>query len=648
MTAARTAAADRGPNGPTEAGQPAVPLRLWRSRPVRWSAVCGLLLAAGFIADRSGAAGWAVTGLYGASTLAGVRFFAIEAAAELWEDHRVDIELLMTIAAVVAGLLGLWGEAATLAFLYSISEALEEFTEDRTRGAIRALMDLAPTRVQRLDDTGGIVEVGIEELAVGDRFLVRPGAAVATDGQVVEGTSAVDEAAVTGEPIPVDKAPGDAVFAGTLNAHGALVVRATAAAGDNTLAKIVRLVAEAQERKGRGEQFMNRFARRYSPAVLAAGVLVAAAGGTVTGDWSAWLIRGATVLVAAAPCALVISIPVTYVAAIGRAGRRGVLIKGGVHLESLADVRVVALDKTGTLTAGRPHLVAVHPVDGVSDTELLSAAAAVEARSEHPLARAVRAGATDARIGVADAGDFTALPGAGAQARVDGRDVIVGSPALLREHQINIDAVASVVTGLRDDGSTAVLVAVDGQLLGVLGIADTVRAGAWEALAALRRLGIDRVVMLTGDNARTAAVVARAVGADEYRADLRPADKATEVARLQADIGHVAMVGDGVNDAPALAAAQVGIAMGAAGSDVALETADVALMSDDLGRLNDALRIGRRTRRIVRQNLTLSLLILAVLVPGALLGVFTLPVAVLAHETSELLVISNGLRAARA
>ena len=624
------------------------PQRVWQSRPVRWSACSGLLLAAGFVADQAGAPGWAVTGLYVAATLAGVRFFAVEAAEELWEDRRVDIELLMTVAALVAGLLGLWGEAATLAFLYSISEALEEFTEDRTRGAIRALMDLAPTRVLRVDDTGGTVEVGVAELAVGDRFLVRPGDAVATDGQVVDGTSAVNEAAVTGEPIPVDKAPGDPVFAGTLNAHGALVVRVTAAAGDNTLAKIVRLVAEAQERKGRGEQFMHRFARRYSPAVLATGALVALAGGAVTGDWSVWLVRGATVLVAAAPCALVISIPVTYVAAIGRAGRRGVLIKGGVHLENLADVRVVALDKTGTLTAGKPRVTAVHPVDGVSQADLLAAAAAVEARSEHPLARAVRDGATEAGVAVRDAGEFTALPGAGARAKVDGRDVVIGSPALLGEQGIDTDPVAELVAGLQGDGSTAVLVAADGRLLGVLGIADTVRPGAGDALTALRGLGIQRVVMLTGDNARTAAVVGHAVGADEYLADLRPADKAREVARLQADIGHVAFVGDGVNDAPALAAAQVGIAMGAAGSDVALETADVALMSDDLARLTDALRIGRRTRRIVRQNITLSLLILSVLVPGALLGVFTLPVAVLAHELSELVVISNGMRAARA
>jgi Cd2+/Zn2+-exporting ATPase len=324
-----------------------------------------------------------------------------------------------------------------------------------------------------------------------------------------------------------------------------------------------------------------------------------------------------------------------------------VLIKGGVHLENLAAVRAVALDKTGTLTAGRPRVTAVHPVSGVSDTELLAAAAAVEARSEHPLARAVRAAATDAGVTVRDPGEFTALPGAGARAIVEGRDIVVGSPALLRERDVDIDPVAPLVTTLQGEGATAVLVAADGRLLGVLGIADTVRPGAGDALAALRRLGIDRVVMLTGDNARTAAVVARAVGADDYRADLRPADKANQVAALQADVGHVAFVGDGVNDAPALAAAQVGIAMGAAGSDVALETADVALMSDDLARLTDALRIGRRTRRIVRQNITLSLLILAALVPGALLGVFTLPVAVLAHEISELLVISNGLRAAQ-
>ena len=622
------------------------PEHLWQSREVRWSALSGLLLAVGFVADRLGAGHPAVNVIYVAATLAGVRFFALEALEELREKREVGIELLMTVAALVAGGLGLWGEAATLAFLYSISEALEEFTEDRTRGAIRALMDLAPKRVIRLRD-GREEEVGLDELVVGDRFLVRPGQAVATDGTVVEGGSAINQAAVTGESVPVEKAVGDKVFAGTLNTTGALVVEATATAADNTLAKIVHLVTEAQEEKGRGEQFMARFARRYSPAVLLVGAAVAVIGGLATGDWSTWAQRAATVLVAAAPCALVISIPVSYVAAIGNASRKGILIKGGIYLEELAQIRVLALDKTGTITRGRPQVVDVEPAAGRAADDVVRLAAAVEARSEHPLAGAVVGYARDAGFDVPPAEDFEALTGAGARARVDGHDVVVGSPSHMQRAGVDLGRLASVVPKLQEAGRTAVVVAVDDQAWGLLGIADVVRPQARDAIADLHQVGLERLVMLTGDNQITATAIAREVGVDEIRADLAPADKSRIVGELAAAYGHVGMVGDGVNDAPALAAASVGIAMGSAGSDVALETADVALMADDLSKLTEALRIGRRTRTIVRQNVALGLLILVVLVPGSLVGVFTLPIAVLAHELSELVVIGNGLRLAR-
>ena len=624
------------------------PEHLWESREVRWSALSGLLLAVGFVADQLGATGAVVTAIYVASTLAGIRFFAREGLEELWREREVGIELLMTVAALVAGALGLWGEAATLAFLYSISESLEEFTEDRTRGAIRALMDLAPKRVQRLRADGSSEEVGLDDLAVGDRFLVRPGEGVATDGEVIDGQSAVNEAAITGESIPVEKTVGSMVFAGTLNAQGALVVRATATARDNTLAKIVHLVTEAQAQKGRGEQFMARFSRRYSPAVLATGVAVAVFGGLIGGDWSEWLARAATVVVAAAPCALVISIPVTYVAAIGNAGRKGVLIKGGIYLEELARVAVVAMDKTGTLTRGTPRLVAIHPAAGVDERDLLAAAAAVEARSEHPLARAITAAASERGLAVAGVEAFEALPGAGAAATVNGTRYLIGSPEFIEGRGVALDGLAEVIPELQSEGATVVVLADDGRAWGVLAIADVIRAEAPAAIAALHALGVARVAMLTGDNPLTAAAVSRQVGADDYLARLKPEDKAARIAELEAAHGHVLMVGDGVNDAPALAAAAVGVAMGAAGSDVALETADVALMGDDLTKLAEAVRIGRRTRRVVRQNLALSFAILAVLVPGAVAGVFTLPIAVLAHEISELVVIANGVRMAKA
>ena len=622
------------------------PQHLWQSREVRWSAMSGLLLLAGYVAQWSGAADGVSIGLWLASLLAGVRFFAAEAIEELVREREVGIELLMTVAAVAAAALGLWEEAAALAFLYSISEALEEFTEDRTRGAIRALMDLAPKRVRRLVD-GVEEEVDLELLAVGDRFVVRPGEGIGTDGQIVDGRSALNEAAITGESVPVEKDVGDKVFAGTLNTTGSIVVETTATSVDNTLAKIVHLVTEAQEQKGRGERFMTRFARRYSPAVLAAGVVIAIVGGIATGDWSTWAERAATVLVAAAPCALVIAIPITYVAAIGAASRRGILIKGGVYLEELAQVQVLALDKTGTLTQGRPHVVTVAPAPGESEASLLAAAAAVEQRSEHPLARAVIARAEAAGIGVSSASDFEALSGAGARATVDGRRIMIGSPALMTDNAVDVGRLAEEIERLESSGQTVIVTATDGRTLGLIGIADVLRPQASAAMADLHRVGIRRLVMLTGDNPRTAAAVAAQVGVDDFHAALKPEDKSRIIGELTSTYGHVAMVGDGVNDAPALAAASVGIAMGTAGSDVALETADVALMGDDLAKLVDALELGRRTRRIVRQNIVLGLAILVVLVPGALIGLFSLPVAVLAHELSELFVITNGLRAAR-
>jgi heavy metal translocating P-type ATPase len=622
------------------------PQHLWQSREVRWSAMSGLLLLAGYVAQWSGAADGVSIGLWLASLLAGVRFFAAEAIEELVREREVGIELLMTVAAVAAAALGLWEEAAALAFLYSISEALEEFTEDRTRGAIRALMDLAPKRVRRLVD-GVEEEVDLELLAVGDRFVVRPGEGIGTDGQIVDGRSALNEAAITGESVPVEKDVGDKVFAGTLNTTGSIVVETTATSVDNTLAKIVHLVTEAQEQKGRGERFMTRFARRYSPAVLAAGVVIAIVGGIATGDWSTWAERAATVLVAAAPCALVIAIPITYVAAIGAASRRGILIKGGVYLEELAQVQVLALDKTGTLTQGRPHVVTVAPAPGESEASLLAAAAAVEQRSEHPLARAVIARAEAAGIGVSSASDFEALIGAGARVTVDGRRIMIGSPALMTDNAVDVGRLAEEIERLESSGQTVIVTATDGRTLGLIGIADVLRPQASAAMADLHRVGIRRLVMLTGDNPRTAAAVAAQVGVDDFHAALKPEDKSRIIGELTSTYGHVAMVGDGVNDAPALAAASVGIAMGTAGSDVALETADVALMGDDLAKLVDALELGRRTRRIVRQNIVLGLAILVVLVPGALIGLFSLPVAVLAHELSELFVITNGLRAAR-
>ena len=620
---------------------------LWRSREVRWSALSGLVLVLGYLAGPLGAPGVVATALFVAAAVAGARFFATEAVEELVHEREIGIELLMTIAAVVAGVLGAWSEAAALAFLYSISEALEEFTEDRTRDAVRKLLDLAPRRVTLLEPDGTEREVGVDEVSVGDRFLVRPGQNLATDGRVLDGTSSVDEAAVTGESVPVDKAPGDLVFAGTANAQGALIVEATATSATNTLAKVVELVTEAQEQKGRGQDFMERFSRIYSPAVLlmAGGVLVA--GGMVTGSWQDWALRAATVLVAAAPCALVISIPVTYVAAMGRSSRSGVLIKGGIYLEELGRLRAVALDKTGTLTRGKPQLTKLHPIREHTADQVLLLAAAAEHRSEHPIARAIVSAAEQKGLAIPEPEEFRAAVGGGVHARIEGADLVIGSPNFIAGEGHDLSQVTTLIEQVEAEGNTTVVLVDDQGPLGVLGVADTIRDQSIATVTQLRDLGIEHIAMVTGDNPRTAAAVAAQVGIDHVAAAMSPHDKATHVQGLVERYQHVAMVGDGINDAPPLAAATVGVAMGTAGSDIALETADVALMADDLSKLVTAITIGRRTRRIVTQNLALSLTILLVLVPLALFGVIGLAVAVLAHELSELIVILNGTRMAR-
>jgi heavy metal translocating P-type ATPase len=620
--------------------------RIWESREVRWSALSGLLLLAGFLMSAFDGPDALATALYIAAAVAGARFFALEAVEELVREREIGIELLMTVGALAAGALGEWGEAAMLVFLYSISEALEEFTESRTEGAIRALMDLAPKTVTLLRD-GQQIEAPAEQVVVGDRFLVRPGEGLATDGVIIDGASALNESAVTGESIPVEKTVGQKVFAGTLNGSGVLTVEATATHENNTLAKIVHLVTEAQEEKGRAQRFMERFASRYSPAVLIVGVLVAVVGGVVD-DWETWLERAATVIVAAAPCALVISIPITYVAAIGNAGRRGILVKGGVVLEDLATVKVAAFDKTGTLTHGRPELTEIVTAPGVDETDALALAAGVERASEHPLAKAVVDGAIDRKVTPAEVTDITALVGAGIEGNHDGRRILVGSPKLMGERGLPVDAFGNRIAELESSGATAVILVIDDVPQAVFALADTLRDQAQSTVQALKAAGIERAVMITGDNRRTADTIAGRVGVDEALAEQRPEDKSEAIRGLQARYGGVVMAGDGINDAPALAAATVGVAMGSAGSDAALETADVALMADDLSKLADALQLARRTRTVVRQNLALSFAVLAVLVPGALFGVLNLPVAVAGHELSELFVIVSGLRMARA
>jgi Cd2+/Zn2+-exporting ATPase len=550
----------------------------------------------------------------------------------------------MALAAIGAVGIGSYAEGAWVLVLFAVGTTLESYAFDRSRRSVVELMELAPARARVLGDDGAERLVPVEELTAGARFVVRPGERVPLDGDVVAGTSSVDEAPITGESVPVDKEAGSAVFAGTLNAQGALTVRASRAAEDSTLARVAALVEEAQGSRAPSERFVERFARIYTPLVLAAAIAVAVVPVALGGAVDTWLYRALALLIVACPCSLVISIPVAVVSAVGRAARDGVLVKGGQALEDLARVRTVAIDKTGTLTDARPRLSEVVALAGLSDDEALALAATAERRSEHPLAQTLVAAARERGLDVAEPEAFRALPGLGVVARVGGRDVWAGGPRLAVER---LERIPDAAARLERDGQTAIVLGQGDRALAVLGLSDRPRPEAAAAVAGLRRVGVDRIVMLTGDNERVAARVGADVGIDERRAGLLPEDKLRAVEHLAREAGPVAMVGDGINDAPALAAASVGIAMGAAGTDAALASADVALMSDDLARLPGALAGARRATRVMRQNVVASLAIKAVFVVLAPLGLVTLVLAVAADMGMSLLVTLNGLRLLR-
>ncbi len=615
----------------------------WRYPPLRHALLSGLIAGSGFAAGHLGFVTQTVENIfYWVAIPLGGWHWTREGIEKLIEEKEVGIEVLMIAATVGSGLLGLWDEAAALVFLYGAAEGTEEYTYARTRHAIRALLDLAPKEAHVLRD-GKEITVPAETLKPGDRFLVRPGEALPTDGIIRSGTSSLDESPVTGESIPVDKGPGMKVFAASLNKQGAIEIEATAAFADNSLSKIIHLVEEAQERKGRAQQWIERFGRRYTPAVLLASLLLLIVPWAFGLSLAEWSLRAVVLLVAAAPCALIMSTPVAMAAGIGAAGRRGILIKDGAHLEHLGTIRVVAFDKTGTLTHGEPVVMDVLPLDS-TETELLSLAAGLEHFSEHPLAKAIMTKARELGITPAEVSDFEALTGAGAKGLVHGQAWYVGNPKLFEGQGAVLSTVKTQVARLQEEGKTVVLVGNTTGIRGLLALQDRIRAEAQSAIAALHALGL-RTVMLTGDNARTAQAFARLLGIDDVRAELKPEDKVRAVGQLQREHGAVLMVGDGVNDAPALAAATCGMAMGAAGTDAAIEAADIALMADDLAKVEEALALGRKARRISVQNIVFSISILAAMIPLAVFGILGVAVTVLVHEASELLAVVNGLRA---
>jgi Cd2+/Zn2+-exporting ATPase len=622
--------------------EPAAPF--WR-RDARTVSVLGsvVLLAVAVVASLLGASRAVAEPLYLASMTVGGWSIARSALAGL-RRLSLDMNVLMTLAALGAVGIGAYAEGAWVLVLFAVGTTLETYAFDRSRRSVTELMDLAPQQARVLGDDGSERVMPVEEVTVGTRFIVRPGERIALDGEVVAGASSVDEAPITGESVPVDKQEGSTVFAGTLNAQGALTVRVTKAAQDSTLARVAALVEEAQGSRAPSERFVDRFARVYTPLVFAAALTLVVVPVALGGELQTWLYRALALLIVACPCSLVISIPVAVVSAVGRAARDGVLIKGGQALEDLARIRTVAIDKTGTLTDGRPRLSHVIALDGLSDDQALALAAAVERRSEHPLAQALVAAARDRGLDIAEPDTFQALPGRGVVARVAGRELWAGGPRLAAER---LDQNPDHARSLEQHGETATVLGENDRALAIFGLADRPRPEAAAAIAALRRAGIERVIMLTGDNERVAASVAEQVGADEYCAGLLPEDKLRAVEALARDHGPVAMVGDGINDAPALAAASVGIAMGAAGTDAAIQSADVALMSDDLARLPDAVTGARQATLVMRQNVIASLAIKAVFVVLAPLGLVTLVMAVAADMGMSLLVTLNGLRLLR-
>lgn len=608
------------------------------------TAVCLLAGAAAVGAEQVGAPGAVTWALVAVAFVAGGLRTTLS-ALEGMRSLRPDVNFLMILAALASAAMGHWGEGVVLLFLFSLSDALERFALERTKRGIRALMKLRPDTAHVMRG-GEEVAVRVEDVRPGEVVRVRPGERFPIDGELIDGRTAVDESIVTGESLPIDKEPGDAILAGTINATGSVLVRMTKPAAESTLARIIRLVQEAQEQRTPWQRVVDRWQTPYVIGVLLVSVLTILIERLVGKPLGSAVYSGMVMLVAASPCAVVLASPAAILAAVARGARFGVLFKGGTHIERLAAIDTLALDKTGTITRGVPALDSVTPAPGTSGDDLLALAAALERHSRHPLARAVVAAADARKLPEAEVLDFESASGFGLFGHVDGEWVGVGRPELFERcgHALPAEVLDALA---KQNGATPVVVWTSRGRGGVLGLRDEIRPEARDALALLHGLGIRRVVMLTGDHVDVARHAAARLEIDEYRAGLKPEDKLNEIRRLAAQSGGVAMVGDGVNDAPALAAATVGVAMGGGGSDVALETADVVLMRDDLRSLAEAVHLARHTTMIIRQSLAIAIGMIVVLMVSTLLDVLSLPLAVVGHEGSTVVVILNGLRLLR-
>jgi Cd2+/Zn2+-exporting ATPase len=566
---------------------------------------------------------------------------------------RPDINLLVVIAVIGASVVGEWLEAATVVFLFGVAEWLEGWADRRAERAIESLLELAP-KIATVKRADRFIEVPVEEVKVDEIVAVKAASSIPLDGQVVTGESAVNQAPITGESVPVDKKPGDTVFAGTINGEGSLELRVTKISGDTTLARIIRLVKEAQEQKAPAQRFVDVFARYYTPIVTVLALLVFLVPPLVAGgEWSQWLYRACVLLIIACPCALVISTPVSIVAALTGLAKHGVLVKGGAHLESIGKLQALAMDKTGTITQGKPAVQSVDAIAPATAEQVLRIAAAVDAHSPHPLAKAVVEKATATKLEFPRAVNFQARHGRGAEGIVDGEPYFLGNHRFVQELGLSSEDIERRLTAIESRGQSVIVVGRRphdqrrGEVLGIIAVGDSLRPDVTTAIAKLHQAGVKKIVMLSGDNQRTAEFIARQVGIDEVHGNLLPEDKVAAVQSLREKYLVVGMVGDGVNDAPAMAAGTVGIAMGAAGTDAAIETADIALMNDDLSKIAEAIRMGRRTLNTIRTNVAFSLLLKAVFLVLTMFGFASLWLAIAADTGATLLVVANALRLLR-
>ncbi|TRW95003.1 heavy metal translocating P-type ATPase [Candidatus Methylobacter oryzae] len=581
---------------------------------------------------------------FGLAVIFGGRHVVVKAFYAL-KRLRADMNLLMTVAVIGAMFINEWFEAATVSFLFALSLAIESWSIGRARHAVEALLDLAPSTVTVRDESGQERLAPVAEVSIGTCFILSPGAKIPLDGEVVVGFSSVNQAPITGESMPVTKQPGDTVFAGSINGEGTLEIRSTKLATDTTLAQITRLVGEAHGKRAEAEQWVEKFARIYTPVVMALALAVWMIPPLfLAGIWSEWLYRALVLLVIACPCALVISTPVSIVSALASAARQGILIKGGIYIETPAHLNAIAFDKTGTLTCGEPIVTGVYPFNGHSEAELLSRAAALESRSNHPLAKAILQYTEKQGVSVACADNVTVLPGKGVTGLFNGTDYWLGSRRYLLERSQEIPEISAKAIALEQSGQTVIAIGSERHICGLIAVADQPRADIKSILQYLRQTGIEHLVMLTGDNQVTANNIAAQIGIDEVHAELLPADKVEIVDQMVGKYRQVAMIGDGVNDAPALGRANLGIAMGVLGSDAAIEIADIALMGDDLSKLPWLIVHSKRTLLIIRQNITFALTIKAAFAVLAFAGLATLWEAIAADMGASLLVVANGLR----